>query len=496
MSGRSDTTVEPSGFDTLTFAKAGDHLDKKAAGDVVGAAYGKAATAAIEKTTNTSAAYLTDFQIVGADEKATSIAVLASKPLAAKLEAAVDKIEKAANGGLTGIGTDEAALWEAIAPLNKEEYELVNERFAQKYGKDYGWFGKRWDLRDELIDELGEQDLTRFNRMIADKKINEVPQEYRTNGESLLTQGSNLKIGELNRVKLADGRDYDVYIPRNADNRAPVLVALGGAGMGDMKGVMATESGLTIEAEKTGSIVVFANPKARVLDGSFGKESSTWNVAGRTNMPAQFDGSYDDRVYVDNVLKDVHTKTRMADKVGLIGFSDGARFAEVYAADRPDKVAGIVAMSGTWMDGDRAPEKAVPIMIVHGDKDGILPYKGGAGSTSEWVMVPTNLNKSKPFMQAKVWSAAGGGDGSVSSSVEKDGVRENTYAAGSSVVKEYIVHGADHGVHDYKNNGSRIWQWALGQPDLKQDMVTKGAGFLKGYIVRDIGKNEQHHSRL
>ncbi len=486
MSGKFDTAVEPSGFDTLTFAKAGDHFDNTTVGEAVGAAYGKHAAAVIEKGSNTSAAYLTDFQITGVDDKATSIAVIASKPLAPKLEAAVDKIEKAANGGLTGIGTDEAGMWDAIAPLNEKEFELVNERFAQKYGKDHGWFGKRWDVRSEMIDELGSVDLARFDRMIADKKRNDVPQEFRTSGQSLLSPDANLKVGELNRVKLADGRDYDVYIPRNADSRAPVMVAMGGAGMGDMKGVMATESGLTIEAEKTGSIVVFANPKPRVLDGSYGAESSTWNTPGRSNMPAQVDGSYDDRVYVDNVLKDLRGKSRMADKVGLIGFSDGARFAEVYAADRPDKVAGVVAMSGTWMDGDRAPEKAVPIMIVHGDKDGILPYNGGAGSTSEWVMVPTNLDKSKPFMQAKVWSAAGGGDGHVSSSVEKDGVRENTYAAGSSVVKEYIVRGADHGVHDYKNNGSRIWQWALGQPDLKQDMVTKGAGFLKNYIVRDL----------
>lgn len=486
MSGRFDTAVEPSGFDTFSIAQAGDQFDSKATGYVVGAAYGKTASAAIEKGANTSAAYLTDFQITGLDDKATSIAVLASKTLVdPKLEAAVDKIEAAANGGWTGIGTDQAAMWDAIAPLNEKEFELVNERFAQKYGKDYGWFGKKWDLRDELIDELGQQDLARFDRMIKDKKVNDVPLEFRTSGQSLLTPESNLKVGELNRVKLVDGRDYDVYIPRNADSRAPVMVAMGGAGLGDMKGVMATESGLTIEAEKTGSIIVFANPKPRVLDGSLGMESSSWNVPGRSNMPAQIDNTYDDRNYLDNVLNDLSSRSRTADKVGLIGFSDGARFAEVYAADRPERVAGIVAMSGTWMEGDKAPEKAVPIMIVHGDKDEMLPYNGGLGDTSEEVLIATNLEKSKPFMQAKIWSAAGGGDGTVTTSVEKDGLQVRTYS-GSAEVKEYIVRGADHGVHDYKNNGSRFWQWALGQPDLKQDMVTRGAGFLKGHIVRDL----------
>jgi hypothetical protein len=34
--------------------------------------------------------------------------------------------------------------------------------------------------------------------------------------------------------------ESDVYVPKNADSRAPVMVATGGAGPGDMKGVMST----------------------------------------------------------------------------------------------------------------------------------------------------------------------------------------------------------------------------------------------------------------
>lgn len=486
MSGKFDTAAEPTISDAQKLVATSDRLDSKTAAEAVGAAYGKNAAAIIDKRPNTSAAYLSDFQIVGADDKAASIAVLASKPLPAKLEAAVDKIDRAANRGMNNFGTDESALWDAIAPLNEKEFELVNERYAQKYGNDYGWFGKRWDVRSELIDELGKTDLARFDRMIADKRRNDVPEEFRASGESLLKEGSELTVGEMNRVKLADGRDYDVYVPRNADSRSPVIVAMGGAGLGDMKGVMATESGLPIEAERTGTIVVFANPKPRVLDGSYGKESSTWNVPGRKNMPAQIDSSYDDRDYLDDVLSDISKKTTAADKVGLIGFSDGARFAEVYAADRPERVAGIVAMSGTWMKGDKAPVKPVPIMIVHGDKDEILPYRGGAGDTSEEVLIPTNLESSQPPLQALVWSEVGGGDARIVERSTEGNVERRVYNAGTNSVTEYMIKGADHGVHDYKNNGDRLWQWILGQPDLQQDMVTKGTGFLKQYIVRNL----------
>jgi polyhydroxybutyrate depolymerase len=323
--------------------------------------------------------------------------------------------------------------------------------------------------------------------MIADKKLNLVPAEFQTSGESLLKPGSDLKVGEMTRVKLSDGRDYDVYIPRNADKRAPVIVAMGGAGLGDMKGVMATESGLAIEAEKEGSIVVFANPKPRVLDGSYGKESSTWHAPGRTNMPAQVDSSYDDREYLDRVIGDLGKRTQMAEKVGVMGFSDGARLAEVYAADRPQRVAGVVAMSGTWMDGDALPHQAIPTMIIHGDADEILPYKGGFGDTSEEILVPTNLDHSKPFMQAQVWSRAAGGNGRVIDRHVEGDVEKRVYDARNIPVVEYIIKGADHGVHDYKNNGDRWWQWALGQPDLHQDFVTRGAGFLKDNITRNPG---------
>lgn len=492
MSGKLNTAFEPTSYDAQKLVASGERLDSQVTSEAIGAAYGKSALASIEKGKDTSAAYLSDFQIVGLDDKATSIAVLASKPLSPNLESAVDKIEKAANGGLTGIGTDEAGLWDAIAPLNEKEFELVNERFAQKYGKTYALFGEKWDVRRELIDELGTVDLARFDRMIADKKRNDVPEEFRTGGETLLKDGSGLKVGELNRVKLADGRDYDVYVPKNADSRAPVMVAMGGAGIGDMKGVMATETGLTIEAERSGSIVVFANPKARAQEGHYGIESATWNVPGRSNMLAKNDNSYDDRDYLDNVLKDLSTKSNTSDKVGLIGFSDGARFAEVYAADRPERVAGIAAMSGTWMKGDQAPTKAVPIMIVHGEKDEILPYRGGEGTTSNKISVETNLNKSLPSLQAKVWSEAGGGDAQIIERSMEGNVERRVYNAGSNTVTEYMIKGADHGVHDYRNNGSRILQWALGQPDLKQDMVTKSSGFLKQYIVRDLKRDERN----
>ncbi len=506
MSSSLDVAYEPCRVEMESGALVGkcDVIDAMKLAEMTQAAYGKDVKVVGESKVSTNAdsssSFLSRFELFQSDE-VFNAKVPGSKRLSAKLEAAVEQIEEATNAswrdGFTGLGTDEAKLWNAIAPLTAEEFAKVNERFAYLHwraeqGEIY-WQSKepKWDIQSELKDELNKEELARFNKMIADKSINDVPTQFRTNGESLLKENSQLQVGKMNRVTLSDGREYDVYVPRNADSRGPVMVATGGAGLGDMKGVMSTETGLTLEAEKTGSIVVFGYPKLKTHGSGWkSAEGVAWNVPGRTNMPEQSDKSYDDRRYMDNVLRDLNDRTHRAEKVGMIGFSDGARFAEVYAADRPNKVAGIVSMSGTWMQGDTAPKSAVPIMIVHGSKDEMLPYDGGVGRTSERVPIATNLDKSQPYMQAQVWSAAGGGDGKVIARIVDSNVEERVYAAGSSTVQEFIIKDADHAIHDYKNNGSRLLQWALGKPALRHDFVSKGVGFLKERIVRDISGNK------
>ncbi|MBZ0189175.1 MAG: dienelactone hydrolase family protein, partial [Candidatus Obscuribacterales bacterium] len=305
----------------------------------------------------------------------------------------------------------------------------------------------------------------------------------------LLKPGSELKVGETNQVNLADGRSYSVYIPRNADSRAPVIVAMHGAGAGDGKGVMEGESGLTIDAERIGAIVVFPTPKVQKFDSKMGGvDGVAWSVPGRTDLSSQVDAhdnEIDDRVYLDNVLDDLASKATTADKVGLFGFSDGARFAQAYASDRPERVAGVVSMHGTWMEGDKPPADGIPIMIVHGDHDNTLPYSGGLGSMSgkmDWLL-GTNLANSRPDMQKDVWSKANQCSGETQVTDTAD-LKTTNYENCTVPVTEYIVKGANHAMHDYKNNGSRLIQWVLGQPDLKQNFSTGGARFLRDRIMR------------
>lgn len=102
------------------------------------------------------------------------------------------------------------------------------------------------------------------------------------------------------------------------------------------------------------------------------------------------------------------------------------------------------------------------MMIVHGDMDKTLPYEGGTGIMTMGIakVMDTNLEKSQPHMQSKVWSEAAGGDGTITSRFDHEIFEERNYSAKNGEVNEYIVKSAGHAIHDYKNNGWRGLLWS------------------------------------
>ena len=362
-----------------------------------------------------------------------------------------------------------------------------NKNFAAG-DKPYFSGDKTWTLQDDINRQLSSGSADQLSRLMESKSHNDVPLAHRVDGQELLKPDSPLKVGEMNAVTLPNGRRYDVYIPKNADNRAPVMVAMHGAAGGDSVGLMATESGLTADAERTGQTVVFAYPEARKFAvGYLSVPGVAWNAPGRENLPTVPDRT-DDIKYMDNVLKDLGAKTQTSKQVGMFGFSDGGRFAQVYAAERPEKVSAVVSEDGTWMKKDAVPTVGKPIMIVHGTADQTLPYSGGMGSVSRKMdgLLGTNLQDSAPSMQASVWKAADQCDGPFRAETRGEVTRRDYMGCKVGEVKEFILQGGEHGINDYKNNGSHIMQWLLGSPDRRQDFSTQGAEFLRQWTTADL----------
>ncbi len=384
----------------------------------------------------------------------------------------------------TGWTYDFDSAWRVLENKTPDEVQAIDQEISNTIGQDLSQNGERFGLRELIAYSADDEQLSRFDALMQEKEQSDVPHEFRTTGDTLIKPGSELTPGEVSRVELGD-RHYQIYVPKNADSRAPVVVAMHGAAAGNGENLALDEMGMIAAAERTGSIVIFAEPKVRNFDmgtvsNTLGlNEGVAWNVPGYQNLPAETDNSYSDVDYLNNVISDVRQNVNIGDTVGLAGFSDGARMAQVYASLYPDQVSAVYSGHGTWMEGDPLPTSPVPMKIVMGTGDQTLPMAGGLGSVSGWMdwAVDTNLAKSRPLEQIGVWTAANDCDGATNASFEP-GVTRVDYECQGAPVEVDVFENAAHAWHDFGNMGSQSVQWALGAADRTRNMGLDAQAFL------------------
>lgn len=84
-------------------------------------------------------------------------------------------------------------------------------------------------------------------------------------------------------------------------------------------------------------------------------------------------------------------------RVFLLGFSQGAIMSLSVLLTQPDKVAGIVAMSGRILPEVlpqmASPEamRGIPVLVVHGIHDPVLPVQHGRASRDRLATLPVDL---------------------------------------------------------------------------------------------------------
>ncbi len=169
-------------------------------------------------------------------------------------------------------------------------------------------------------------------------------------------------------VLLADGRRFEIVLPRGVVN-PPLIVALhGGAGSGSS---MESLSQLTEKAVGQGFAVAYP-------DGSGRGRALTWNAgfccayAARRNV--------DDVGFIEAVIS-VSAERFGIDRrnVFLVGMSNGAMMSQTIAARRPDLVRAVGTVSGPLDIGRERIRGQVPLMHFHGTADDVVPYEGGIG---------------------------------------------------------------------------------------------------------------------
>jgi polyhydroxybutyrate depolymerase len=152
-------------------------------------------------------------------------------------------------------------------------------------------------------------------------------------------------------------RSYRIVLPHNRLPRCPLVIAF--PGVGDSPEAMANHSGLDRMATDGGFILVI--PAAR---------HSMWQTLDVT--PASLSENSDIRFFDELLAHLLATYDIDADRIYLMGMSNGSSFVQVLATLRSSKVAAIVAHSGSRPYGLGFPDGLPPILLVCGSLDSEL----------------------------------------------------------------------------------------------------------------------------
>lgn len=143
-----------------------------------------------------------------------------------------------------------------------------------------------------------------------------------------------------------------------------------------------------------GTDVVLAYPDA--VDGAWNDERPdvVSSVAHREHI--------DDAGFLDSIIADAVTTDLVdANRVAVVGFSNGGMMASYYACVRADRVRAIAVVAGAGGAGLNQrcePSRPVSVLAIHSRRDAVVPFLGGliAADTGRWgssAPVPSMLDR-------------------------------------------------------------------------------------------------------
>ncbi|MDO8742568.1 MAG: PHB depolymerase family esterase [bacterium] len=183
--------------------------------------------------------------------------------------------------------------------------------------------------------------------------------------------------GSYSRIlKTADGltRSYLIHIPAGYDSKKEysLVIALhGGFGSGES---MEKQTRMSALADKDGFIVVYPDGVAN----SNGVRA--WNAGNCCGVPAK--NNVDDVGYIRQLMASLESTYGVdVKRVFAMGMSNGAMLANRLACEASDIFTAVSPVSGTPQVAVCNPKRPVPILMVHGTSDAVVPFNGGTGTS-------------------------------------------------------------------------------------------------------------------
>ena len=172
-------------------------------------------------------------------------------------------------------------------------------------------------------------------------------------------------------------RSYILYEPDGYTQKdLPLMIVLHG-GLGNAESIM-ENSGMNDIANSGRFVVAYPNG----VPGRFGfANRRTWNAGGCCGRAAK--NNVDDVKFLKEVIENIGTKISIDKRrVYVAGMSNGAMMAYRLAAEIPERIAAVIAVSGALTINDFDSAKNIPVMIIHGTEDENVPISGGSGAMS------------------------------------------------------------------------------------------------------------------
>lgn len=204
---------------------------------------------------------------------------------------------------------------------------------------------------------------------------------------------TKLPSGDHQRSLVNEGvpRAYWVHIPPgyDASKPTPVVLILHSALMNGPS--MAKFCGMNEKSDEAGFIAVYPNGAGTTPLIKY------WDAGGVKFRPS------DDVGFIAKVLDDLESVVHVDRKrVFAAGMSNGGMMCYRLAAELSNRIAAIASVAGSMALDDCRPKRPVPVLHIHGTKDGLVLYNGPDQRT------PSNIKFLSVDDTVKVWAKLNG----------------------------------------------------------------------------------------
>lgn len=228
-------------------------------------------------------------------------------------------------------------------------------------------------------------------------------------------------------------RGYDVHVPQSyqAGHALPLVFYLHPLGMSN--GYLQGAGNNPQKADDNGFIAVFPSG-----------EGASWN-AGACCGPSNGAGSkpaVDDVGFLRALLAQLSTELCIdAKRVYATGFSNGGFMSHRLACEAADIIAAIAPVSAVNGMTSCKPTRPVPVLMLNGTQDNLVPYQGGFGFPG--ITNGTFIGAQQTFQD---WATRNGCTGSPQVTVSKGKATCHSYAScqGGAEVTLCTLDGAGH----------------------------------------------------